>query len=58
MIEETTILEEIQRNGTREQKVCKKLGKEDGQSWEKNGIIYVDRRIYMPNSQKIKEKIL
>jgi len=34
------------------------LEKEDKQAWEKDGIIYVDGRIYIPNSQKIKEKIL
>jgi len=34
------------------------LEKEDKQSWEEDGIIYVDRRIYIPNNQKIKEKIL
>jgi len=34
------------------------LKKEDGQSWEEDGIIYVDGRIYIPNNQKIKEKIL
>ena len=34
------------------------MEKEDGQAWEEDGIIYVDRRICVPNSQKIKEKIL
>jgi len=34
------------------------LEKENKQSWEEDGIIYVDRRIYIPNNQKIKEKIL
>jgi len=32
VVEETTILEEIQQSGTREQKVCRELEKEDGQS--------------------------
>ena len=36
----------------REQEVHKELEKEDGQTQEENG------RIYVPNSQKIKEKIL
>ena len=31
VVEETTLLEEIQWNGTREQEVCKELEKEDGQ---------------------------
>jgi len=58
MIEETTILEEIQWNGTRELEVHRELEKKDRQSWKENRIIYVDGRIYMPNNQKIKEKIL
>ena len=58
VVEETTLLEEIQRNGTKEQEVVKKLKKEDGQSWEENEIIYVDRRIYVLNNHKIREGIL
>ena len=42
----------------REQEVYKELEKKDGQTWKEDGIVYVDRRIYVPNSQKIKEKIL
>jgi len=38
--------------------VCKELEKKDGQAWEENGLIYMDGRIYIPNSQKIKERIL
>ena len=40
------------------QEVCKELEKEDSQSFEEDGIVYVDRRIYIPNNQKIKERIL
>ena len=58
VVKETTILEEIQWNGTKEQEVWRELEKEDRQSWEKEGIIYVNERIYVPNNQKIKEKIL
>ena len=57
VIEETTVLEEIQRNRTKEKEVHKKLEKEDSQSWEEDRIIYVDGRIYVPNCQKIREKI-
>jgi len=46
VVEETTILEEIKRNKTKEQEVCKELEKEDGQSFEEDGIVYVDGRIY------------
>ena len=31
----------------------KKLEKEDGQSWEENGIVYMDGRIYVLNKRKI-----
>ena len=52
MVEETTLLKEIWWNGTKEQKVLKELENEE------NGIVYVDRRIYILNNKKIREKIL
>ena len=52
VVEETTILEEIRKNKTKEQEVCKELEKKDSQAYEKNRIIYV------PNNQKIRERIL
>jgi len=58
VVEETTILEEIQWNGTREQEVYKELEKKDEQAWKENGLVYVDGKIYVPNNQKIKERIL
>ena len=58
MVEETTLLEEIQWNGTKEQEVLKELEKEDGQSWKENEIVYMDEKTYMPNNRKIREKIL
>ena len=58
VVEETTILEEIRKNKTKEQEVYKELEKEDSQSYEENGIVYVDGRIYIPNNQKIRERIL
>jgi len=39
----------------KEQKVRKKLEKKDRQAYR---IVYVDRRIYVPNSQKVRENIL
>ena len=50
MVEETTILEEIRKNKAKEQEVCKELEKEDSQSFEEDGIVYVNRRIYIPNN--------
>ena len=58
VVEETTILEEIRRNRTKEQEVCKELEKEDGQLFKEDRIVYVDGRIYIPNNQKIRERIL
>ena len=55
IIEKTEILKEIQQNRTREQKVIQKLKKEDGQAWKDDGILYVNRRIYIPNNKKIWE---
>ena len=52
------MLEEIQKNNTREQKVQKKLEKEDGQTWKDNRIVYIEEKIYIPNNWKIQEKIL
>ena len=49
------MLEEIQRNGTKEQEVIKELEKKDGQSWEKDQIVYVEGRIYISNSRRIWE---
>ena len=51
------ILEEIRRNGTKEWEVIQALEKDNGVSWEEDGIVYIEGRIYIPNS-KLKEKIL
>ena len=51
-------MEEIRKNKTKEQEVCKELEKEDGQSFEEDGIVYVDGKIYILNNQKIRERIL
>ena len=58
VVEETTLLKEIWWNSTKEQEVIKKFEKEDGQSQKENGIIFVDRRIYIPNNHRIRERIL
>ena len=52
VVETTTLLEEIQQNSTRENKVIKEL-KKDRQTWENNGIVYINRKIYIPNNKKI-----
>ena len=34
------------------------LKKKDGLTWEENGIVYIEGRIYVPNNKKTREKIL
>ena len=52
------VLEEIRRYGTKEQEVIQALEKNDGLTWEEDGIVYLKGRIYIPNNKKLKEKIL
>ena len=52
------LLEEIQRNNTKEHKVEQELKKGDGLAWEQDGIICWDEQIYILNNKKIKEQIL
>jgi len=56
--EEGGILKEIKRNTTREKEVVQALEKEDGLTWEEDGVVYMEGRIYIPNNRKIKEEIL
>jgi len=34
------------------------LEKDNGLLWEEDKIVYMERRMYIPNSKKLKEKIL
>jgi len=52
------ILEEIRRNGTKEREVTQALEKDNRLTWEEDGIVYLEGRIYVPNNKKLKEKIL
>jgi len=56
--EEDNILKKIRRNTTREKKVIQALEKKDSLTWEKDGVVYIEERIYIPNNKKIKEEIL
>jgi len=58
IMDKLEILKEIKRNKTREQEVVQALEKDDGLSWEQDGIIYMEGRIYILNNKKLKEKIL
>ena len=57
-VEEGDILKEIKRNTTREKEVVQALSKENGLTWEEDGVVYMEGRIYVPNNKKIKEEIL
>jgi len=58
MIEENNRLKEIKRNMMREKEVVQALKKEDGLTWEEDGVVYMEERVYVPNNRKIKEEIL
>jgi len=53
VVKKTTLLKEIRRNQMREQEIQKKLEKNKEQTWEDNGIVYMDGKIYIPNNWKI-----
>jgi len=57
-MEEIDRLKEIKRNTTREKEIIQALEKEDGLTWEEDGVVYMEGRIYVPNNKKIKEEIL
>ena len=52
------IIKEIQRNSTREKEVVQALRKQDRLTWEKDGVVYIEERIYISNNKKIREGIL
>jgi len=52
------ILEKIKRNNTREQEMVQALEKDNRLSWEQDGIVYIEGRIYILNNKKLKKKIL
>ena len=56
--EESNILKEIKRNITREKEVVQALKKENSLTWEEDRVVYIEGRIYVLNSKKIREDIL
>ena len=56
--DECDVLKEVQRNNTREKEVIQALEKQDGLTWEEDGVVYMEGRIYVPNNKKIREGIL
>ena len=57
-MEESNILKEIKKNTTREKEVVQALKKENGLTWEEDGVVYMEGRIYVLNNKKITEEIL
>ena len=49
-------LEEIRRNGTKEQKVIQALEKNNRLSWEEDGIVYMEERIYISQIARSSER--
>ena len=47
MTEECDIIKEIQKNSTRKKEVIQALGKQDGLTWEEDGVVYMEGRIYV-----------
>ena len=56
--EESRILKEIRRIEIREKEVIQALERNDGITWEEDGLVYMEGRIYVPNNNKVKKEIL
>ena len=57
-MDENDIIKEIRRNSTKEKKVIQALKKEDGLTWEEDGVVYIEGKVYVSNNKKIREEIL
>ena len=58
IMEENDIIKKIQKNNTREKEVVQALEKNNGLTWEKNKVAYMERRVYVPNNKELREEIL
>jgi len=58
MTEESDIVKRIRKNNIREKEIVQALGKNDGLTWEEDGVTYMEGRIYMPNNKELREEIL
>ena len=58
MPEEGDMLKKIRKNNTREKEVVQALEKNNGLTWEEDGVAYMEERIYVPNNKEIREEIL
>ena len=57
-MDESNLIKEIKQNNTREKEVVQALEKEDELTWEEEGVVYMEGRIYILNNKKIREEIL
>ena len=51
-------IKEIRRNNIKEREVVQALEKKNRLTWEEDRVVYMERRIYIPNNKKIREEIL
>ena len=58
MTKENNIVKRIQKNNTREKEIIQALEKNDGMAWEKDEVVYMEGRIYVPNNKELKEESL
>ena len=58
MTEESDIIKKIWKNNTREKEVVQALEKNNGLTWEEDGVAYMDGRVYVPNNKELREEIL
>ena len=42
----------------RKKEVTQALERNDGLTWEENGVAYMEGRVYVPNNKELKEEIL
>jgi len=58
IVDENNIIKEIRRNNTREKEMIQALKKENRSTWEEDGVVYMEGKVYVPNNNKIREEIL
>jgi len=58
MTEESDIIKSIWKNNTREKEIVQALEKNNGLTWEEDGVVYMEGRIYVPNNKELREEIL
>jgi len=56
--EEGDIIKKIWKNNTREKEVIQALEKNNGLTWEEDGVAYMEGRVYVPNNKEFREEIL